>query len=385
MTAPVYLDHNATSPLAPEVLEAMLPWLTQQFGNASSRHEYGRTARHALDEARQRVASLVNAHESEIVFTSSGSEANNLFIKGAARRMAPGVIAISAIEHPSVYQPARQLRHEGWQVIEVAADATGQISGTAFEEAVALRPRLVSLMLANNETGAIQPVAEFAQKARDAGSLFHTDVTQAVGRVKVDFRDLNQRGVNALTFSAHKLGGPKGAAALVIDKRVDIEPLISGGGHERGLHAGTENIAAIVGFGVACEVVARQIQQRSASLVALRNRLEKGLHDLGVTVFSSSVERLPNTTFFALPALDGETLVAQLDRAGFAVASGAACSSHQPGVSHVLTAMHVAEDIARGAVRISLGAGNTMEQIDDFLVTLSDTVRNLRQLTAVAA
>ena len=299
--------------------------------------------------------------------------------------MAPGVVAISAFEHPSVLQPARQLHRDGWQVIEVAADTGGQISLHAFAEAVALRPRLVSVMLANNETGAIQPVAEFAPMARDAGALFHTDATQAVGRVAVDFRELNQRGINALTFSSHKLGGPKGGAALVIDKRVDIDPLISGGGHERGLRAGTENIAAIVGFGVACEAAAQQIQQRSARLMELRDRLEKGLHDLGATIFAASVERLPNTTFFALAAIDGETLVGQLDRAGFAVASGAACSSHHPDVSHVLTSMHVAEGIARGAVRISLGAGNTMEQIDDFLVTLSDTVRNLRQLTAVAA
>ena len=385
MRAPVYFDHNATSPIAPEVFEAMLPWLTQQFGNASSRHEHGRVARHALDEARQRVAGLINVHESEVIFVSSGSEANNLFIKGAARRLRSGAIAISDIEHPSVTQPVRQLRADGWRLERIAVGNDGRISAQVFEDVLVRRPRLTSVMLANNETGALQPVADFARKARDAGSLFHSDATQAVGRMAVDFRQLNQRGVDALTFSSHKLGGPKGAAALVLDKRVDIEPMISGGGHERGLRAGTENVAAIVGFGVACEIAARRAAQLRETQIALRNRLEAGLNDLGATIFASSAERLPNTTYFAFPAMDGETLVAHLDRAGFSVASGAACSSHHPGVSRVLTAMQVAEDLARGAVRISLGAGNTMEQIDDFLVTLSNTVRNLRQLTAVAA
>jgi cysteine desulfurase len=224
-----------------------------------------------------------------------------------------------------------------------------------------------------------------ASQAKDAGAWFHTDAVQAVGKVALDFRVLNAAGVHALTLSAHKLGGPKGAAALVVDKRVEIEPLVAGGGHERGLRSGTENVAAIVGFGVACELAAQRLAQFRPGLLALRQTLETGLRSLGAVLFALDAERLPNTVYFALPNIDGETLVAQLDRAGFAVASGAACSSANPEPSHVLQAMGVSSDLARGAVRISLGAGNTAEQVRDFLTTLQATAGKLQRLTAIVA
>ena len=361
-----------------------MPWLSLQFGNASSRHEYGRAARRAIDEARASVAAAVGAHATEVVFTSGGSEANNLFIKGAAACLRTGLVAVSAIEHPCVIKPVEQLRRQGWNVLPLAVDGEGRVDPTAYRDAMAKRPKLVSVMLANNETGVIQDVFSLAEQARAAGAVFHTDAVQAVGKLPVDFRALNAAGVLGMTVSAHKIGGPKGAGALVIDKRVELEPLIAGGGHERGMRSGTENVAAIVGFGVACELMGRRSGQVAAKLELLRERLEQGIGQIGATVFGASARRLSNTLYFAFPGIEGETLVGQLDRAGFAVASGSACSSANPEPSPVLQAMGVEPGLARGAVRVSLGAANTAQQIEDFLLTLQHTVSKLRRLSAIA-
>jgi cysteine desulfurase len=384
MFAPVYLDHNATTPLDPAVLEAMLPWLSDQFGNASSRHEYGRAARRAIDEARGKVAEAVGAQSAEVVFTSGGSEANNLFLKGAAACMKPGLLAVSAVEHPCVIKPAEQLVRRGWLLNKLAVDADGRIDTGCYDDVVSRKPRLISVMLANNETGVVQDIVGLATRAESSGAWFHTDAVQAAGKIEVNFRRMNAAGVHALTLSAHKLGGPKGAGALVLDKRVELEPLIAGGGHERGLRSGTENVAAIVGFGVACELAAQRMNAASRRLSALRGRLESGLFAMGAILFGGGVERLPNTVYFSIPNFDGETLVGQLDRAGFAVASGSACSSASPEPSHVLQAMGVASDLARCAVRVSLGVANTNGQIEDFLIALQSTVSKLQRLTAIA-
>ena len=384
MFAPVYLDYNATTPLDPVVLEAMLPWLSEQFGNASSRHEYGRAARRAIDEARGKVAAAVGAHPTEIVFTSGGSEANNLFIKGAAACMTPGLLAVSAVEHPCVIKPAEQLVKRGWMLEKLSVDADGRINAEDYETIMQQKPKLVSVMLANNETGVLQDIEALAVLTKAGGGWFHSDAVQGFGKVCVDFRRLNAAGVHALTLSAHKIGGPKGAGALVLDKRVELEPLIAGGDHERGVRSGTENVAAIVGFGAACELAVQELAQSEHRLLQLRTRLEHGLLALGATFFAAAAERLPNTIYFALPNLDGETLVGQLDRAGYAVASGAACSSANPETSHVLRAMGVAPELARGAVRISLGAANTLEQIEGFLITLQKTSEKMQRLAAIA-
>lgn len=381
MFAPVYFDHNATTPLDPRVLEAMLPYLTQRFGNASSRHEYGRAARRAVDEARQQVAAAVGAHASEVIFCSGGSEANNLFIKGAAAKMRPAAIAISAIEHPCVREPAKQLVREGWRLHEIPVDAEGRLDMAEYSEVLASPAKIVSVMLANNETGVLQQVPALAARARGARAWFHSDAVQALGKIKVDFRAL---GVHALTVSAHKLNGPQGAAALVVDKRIDLKPLIAGGGQERGLRSGTENVAAIVGFGRACELAATALDANASRLNSMRRALESGLAHLGARIFGAAAERLPNTTLFSLEGIDGETLVAQLDRTGFAVASGAACSSASPEPSHTLLAMGVAPQIARGAVRVSLGRGNTRDEVERFLRTFADLAQHLKRMTAMA-
>ena len=378
MFAPVYLDHNASAPLLDAVREAMLPWLGARFGNASSRHEYGRAARRAIDDARARVAAAVGAHPTEVVFTSGGSEANNLFIKGAAARMKPGLVQVSAIEHPCVREPARQLVRAGWTLAEMPADADGRVELDALD----VRAQLVSVMAANNETGVLQDISAFAAAAKRQGTWLHTDAVQALGKIPLDFRAL---GVAAMTLSAHKIGGPQGAGALVLDKRVDLEPLIAGGGHERGLRSGTENIAAIVGFGVACEEAVAALGARREAMQAQRALIERCVAEQGGSVFGAGAERLPNTCYFALPGIDGETLVGKLDRAGFAVASGAACSSASPEPSRTLTAMGVAADLARGAVRVSVGASTTMQDVNDFCGALARVADELRGLRAMAA
>ena len=385
MFQPVYLDANATTPLHPAVLVAMLPWLESQHGNASSRHEFGRAARRAIDEVRQQVAAAVNAHPTEIIFTSGGSEANNLFLKGAAASLTPGGLAVSAIEHPCILKPAAQLARQGWQVRTVAVDGAGRLNLDDYAETLLAKPKLLSVMTANNETGVIQDVAALATAAKAGGGWFHTDAVQALGKLHLDFRALNAAGVHAMTLSAHKAYGPKGAAALVLDKRVELQPLIAGGGHERGLRSGTENVPAIVGFGVAAELAAQGVAERAARLRAMQAKLENGLAALGARIFAAAAMRLPNTSYFAFPDIDGETLVGKLDRAGFAVASGAACSSANPESSHVLRAMGVAPEIARGAVRVSLGAGNSETEIDQFINALQATVGRLQGLTAVVA
>jgi cysteine desulfurase len=294
------------------------------------------------------------------------------------------VLAISAIEHPCVLKPAAQLAKQGWQVRHLPVDGAGRVDAGAFAEAMQAKPQLVSVMLANNETGVIQDVASLAVSAKGFGGWFHTDAVQALGKLDIDFRVLNQSGVHAMTLSAHKASGPKGAAALVLDKRVELQPLIAGGGHERGLRSGTENVPAIVGFGVAAELAAKRVAESSARLRVMQAKLESGLVGLGAKVFASEAIRLPNTSYFAFPDIDGETLVGKLDRAGFAVASGAACSSANPEPSHVLRAMGVEPEIARGAVRISLGAGNTDAEIEQFINALQVTVGRLQGLTAMA-
>ncbi len=385
MFQPAYLDHNATTPLDPAVLAAMLPWLESQFGNPSSRHEYGRAARRAIDQARQQVAAAVNAHPTEVVFTSGGSEANNLFIKGAAASLKPSSLAVSSIEHPCILKPAARLARQGWQIQNVAVDGAGRVIFEHFIENLAAKPQLFSFMMANNETGVIQDIASLAGAACATGGWFHSDAVQALGKLAIDFRELNAAGVHALTLSAHKAYGPKGAAALILDKRVELQPLIAGGGHERGLRSGTENVAAIVGFGVAAELAAQRLAEDTEQLAKWRESLERGIVALGGQVFGADAPRLANTSYFAFADIDGETLVGKLDRAGFAIASGAACSSANPEPSHVLRAMGVPSEMARGSVRVSLGRANSQSQIDEFINALQATIKNLQGLTAIAA
>jgi len=379
--AHIYFDHNATTPVDERVLAAMLPYLRGNFGNASSRHEFGTVARKAVDTAREQVAALVGVQPAQVVFVSGGTEANNLFLKGAAACLKPTQVAVSAIEHPCVAKPAQDLARQGWRARKLAVTRDGAIDLADVDDALQAPTGLVSMMLANNETGVIQDVAAVAERARRAGAWMHTDAVQALGKIPVEFKSLN---VHAMTLSAHKLYGPKGAGALIVDKRLELKPIIQGGGHERGLRSGTENVPAIAGFGAACELAAGRMAPLGARLEAERARLEEGLRAQGAVIFGARAPRVPNTTYFALPGIDGEALVIELDKAGFAVAAGAACSSTSTEPSATLLAMGIAPEIARGAVRFSTGAGNTADEIAEFLTALSDVADRLRRLTAIA-
>lgn len=378
---PVYFDHNATTPLDDRVFEAMAPYLRGRYGNASSRHELGTVARRAVDAAREQVAALVGAQPSQVIFVSGGTEANNLFIRGAAGYLKPTQIAVSAIEHPCVAKPAQDLTRQGWKLRKLAASCDGQVDIADVEQALKVPTGIVSVMLANNETGVIQDVAAIAARARSANAWMHSDAVQALGKIPVDFAAL---GVHAMTISAHKIYGPKGAAALVVDKRLQLRPIIHGGGHERGLRSGTENVPAIVGFGAACALAAERIAELTPRLETLRARFEQGLDGLGAIVFGARAPRITNTTYFAFKGILGETLVIELDKAGFAVAPGAACSSANPEPSATLLAMEVEPELALCAVRFSLGAGNTLPQVEQFLKVLQSVVSRLKKLTAMA-
>jgi cysteine desulfurase len=281
----IYFDHNATTPIAEPVLEAMLPFLREQYGNASSRHDLGTVARRAVEQAREQVAVAAGVQPVQVIFTSGGTEANNLFIKGAASTRKAAQIAVSAIEHPCVIEPAKQLTRQGWSVVEIGVDAAGVVRGDALAAALRTPTGIVSIMLANNETGAIQPVAALAEQARAARAVMHTDAVQAFGKIPVRFGELN---VQAMTISAHKLYGPKGAGALIVDKRLDLQPLLAGGGHERGARSGTENVPAIVGFGAAAELAMQGLDAERNRLGRLHARLEAGLRQRGGRIFAAA-------------------------------------------------------------------------------------------------
>lgn len=366
---PVYLDNNATTRVDPRVLEAMLPYLSGPYGNASSLHRYGRMARDAVEAARVKIAALVGAQAAEVLWTSGGTESNNLALKGTTADVPNTRVLYGATEHPAVMEAAESLRASGWQVEAVAVDGHGVLDWPAFERQLGQGPvRIVSLMRANNETGVIQDVARAASLVHAAGALLHVDAVQAAGKIAVDFAEL---GADLMSLSSHKLYGPKGIGALIVGSEVELSPLHHGGAQERGRRGGTENVAAIVGFGVAAELALQELDARAAHLRSLRDRLDAGLRRWPrVRVFADGIERLPNTLQFALDGYDGEALLMQLDRKGFAVSSGSACASGSGEPSHVLIGMGFPRDIAKGAVRVSFGKDNSTEDVDQFLEAL---------------
>ena len=381
MNTSVYFDHNATTALDERVMDAMLPFMSSQ-NNASSRHAFGRVARNAIDTAREQIANAVGAHPSQIVLTASGTEANNFAVHGIAGNSFDKNIVISSIEHPCVTRPALALKKQDFQVQQVLPNTQGIIEKSALSAILKLETALVSVMLANNETGVIQPIADLAEIAKKQGAFMHTDAVQALGKITVHFANLN---VHAMTISSHKIGGPQGAGALVLDKRVDVQPLLHGGGQEKGLRSGTENVAAIVGFGCACELAVANLQQYASHTSQLRKLLEAELVKMGAVIFGQDAARIPNTSFFGFDHIEGETLVMALDRKGFAVASGSACSSDSTEPSHVLLSMGVAPDLARSAIRVSFGLENTVEQVMRFVVVLEQELKRLKLMVAIAA
>ncbi|MCG3192083.1 MAG: Cysteine desulfurase NifS [Thermoanaerobaculia bacterium] len=375
----IYADYNATSPLDPEVLEAMLPWLSGFAGNPSSVHEPGRQARRAIEEARGKVAAALGADPSEIVFTSGGTESNNLAVLGGARagrRRAPGRvrIATSSVEHPAVREPARMLAEEGFTLTElpVHQDSVLDVESTtrflANLEAQTLA--LVSVILANNETGAVNTqLGPVFGRAREAGAVAHTDAVQAVGKIPVNVREL---AVDLLSLTAHKFGGPSGAGALFVRKGMAVEPVLRGGAQEKGRRGGTENVAAVVGLGTAIEKATRRLAEETVRLQGLRQELESGLSRLwpAARINAADAPRTPGVTSAAFRGLDAEMLVIALDLAGIAVSTGAACSTGTVSASRVLAACGLPAEDVRGTVRFSLGPGTSHDDVEEILAVL---------------
>ncbi len=393
----VYLDNNATTPVLPEVLDAMRPYFGEHFGNASSIHHHGQETRAAVERARESVAALLGCRASEVVFTSGGTEADNLAIFGLANfGSGPGDHVItSTIEHHAVLNACKQLAKyrdgyrgmTGCEVAYIPVDGRGLVDPADVKRAIRPNTKLIAIMLANNETGVLQPVAEIGRIAAEAGIYFHTDAVQAAGKIAID---VNQIGCDLLTISGHKMHGPLGVGALYVRKGTQLEPMLYGGSHERSRRAGTENVPGIVGLGKAAELAIAGFERGDdRKMAAARDHLEKELLEIeatGLNGAGSSGEpapRVPNTTNIYFDGIEGEALVIALDLKGLAVSTGAACSSGAIEPSHVLTAMGLRPDRAKASIRFSLGKQNTAEDVDFALGLVAGTVVRLRELSPV--
>jgi len=388
MTERIYLDHHATTPVDRRVLEAMWPWFSERFGNSSSiSHTYGHEAAEAVDEARREVAGLIGAGPEELVFTSGATESNNLAIKGVLQAVGdrPHVI-VAAAEHRAVLDPVRRLRRQGVAATIVPVTPTGRVEADAVLEAIRPETRLVSVMLANNEVGAINPVAEIARACRERGIITHTDAAQAVGKIPVDVRELD---VDLMSLSAHKLYGPKGIGALFVrrgEPRVPLLPQIDGGGHERGLRSGTLPVPLVVGFGVACRLAEQEYEEEATRLTALRNDLWQRLQPIdNVTLNGPALDgtdggRLPGNLNVSFAGVNGDALMMRLAASLLAVSSGSACTSANPEPSHVLRAMGLSDRAARASLRFGLGRSTTDGEIERAAAIVCDVVGELRRL-----
>jgi cysteine desulfurase len=381
MNARVYLDHNASTPMPLEVVEAMTRALRDLFGNASSIHAHGQHAKAALDDARTEVARLIGAEPGDVVFTASGTEADNLALRGVADATAPSRtrVVVTAVEHDAVINTTRALGRRGTPVTILPVDAEGVVSPSVFENALGSDVAVASVLLANNETGVIQPIEELARRARARRVVFHTDAVQAVGKIQVDVAAL---GVDLLSLSAHKFGGPKGAGALWIRRGTPVAGIITGGRQERNRRAGTENVPAIVGLGAAARLARAKLAEESTRQARLRDHLEAGILGTvpGTAVNGAGAPRVPNTTNIAFEKVEAESLLIALDLEGIAVSTGSACSSGTLEPSHVLRAMGLPHGRVQSSLRFSVGATTTVEDIDRVLSVLPALVQRLRSV-----
>ena len=376
----VYLDNNATTPVLPEVIEAMRPYFGERFGNASSIHHHGQETRAAVERARAAVAALLGCLASEVVFTSGGTEADNLAIFGLAR--SGDHIVTSTIEHHAVLNTCKHLADEGCEVTYLPVDGRGLIDPADVKRAIRPNTKLITTMFANNETGVVQPVAEIGKIAAEADVYFHTDAVQAAGKISID---VNQIGCDVLTISGHKIHGPQGVGALFVRKGTQLEPMLYGGSHERSRRAGTENVPGIVGLGKAAELVRAGLEGGDdLKMAAARDRLERELLGVEATGLNGDgAPRVPNTTNIYFDGIEGEALVIALDLKGLAVSTGAACSSGAIEPSHVLIAMGMRSDRAKASIRFSLGKQNNPDDVDFALEVIPETVARLRELSPV--
>ena len=378
----IYLDNAATTPCAPQVVEAMLPYFTQVYGNASSVHTWGREAKRAVEAARRQVQKALNAAQpQEIFFTGGGSESDNWAIKGAALACRSGHIITTAIEHHAVLHTCQWLEKQGFRVTYLPVDGEGRVHPLDVERAFREDTILVSVMAANNEVGTLQPIREIGEICRARGVLFHTDAVQAVGAVPIDVQALQ---VDLLSLSAHKIHGPKGVGALYVRKGTKLDSLLHGGAQERGFRAGTENLPGIVGLGKAIELATAQLADNAARMTALRERLIAGVMERvsGTRLNGHPTQRLPGNVNLSFEGVEGEALLLRLDLAGVAASSGSACTSGALDPSHVLMALGLTQAQAQGSLRLTLGTDTTAEEIDAVLDRLPPIVADLRSMRA---
>ena len=379
----IYFDHNATTPVDPDVADTIARVMVGEFGNASSVHHFGQRAKAILDEARSSVASLLAAEPSEVVFTSGGTESDNFALRGVAEALEPTGrrhLIASSIEHEAVLVTLRALARRGWRTTLLSVDQSGIVNPQVLSDALTDDTAIVSVMHANNEIGTIQPVAELARIAHGRGALFHTDAVQSVGKIPVDVRAL---GLDLLSLSAHKFNGPKGVGALWIKRGARVTSIMTGGKHERSRRAGTENVPGIAGLGVAAQLASKKLATEAVRLGALRNRLEEAIlaNVPGTAINGVREPRVPNTTNISFEAVEAESLLIALDLEGVAVSTGSACSSGTLEPSHVLRAMGLPSPRTQNSIRLSLGAGNTDAEVDFVVSKLPKIVEKLRSLT----
>jgi cysteine desulfurase len=377
-----YFDHNATTPPAPEATDAVVRALREEFGNASSVHHFGQRAKAVLDDARSSVGALLGAEPAELVFTSGGTESDNLALRGAAEALEPSGrrhIVTSSIEHEAVLNTVKALVKRGWTSSILPVDASGIIAPSSLASVISRQTAIVSVMHANNEIGTVQPIADLAAIAHEHGALFHTDAVQSAGKIAVNVKDL---GVDLLSVSAHKFNGPKGAGALWIRRGTRLVPTMTGGKHERNRRGGTENVPGIAGMGVAARLAREKLPVEAPRVAALRDRLERGILERvpGTLVNGARTPRVPNTTNISFDGVEAESLLIALDLEGFAVSTGSACSSGTLEPSHVLRAMGLPSHRTQNSIRFSLGHGNTEAEVDALLAKLPGVVAKLRVL-----
>ena len=379
----IYMDSSATTPIDPEVIRVMAQYFSEKFGNASSLHSYGREAFEAIQESRKRVAGLIGANAEEITFTSGGTESDNLAIVGVARKMrlrGKDHVITSSIEHPAVLETCRSLEEEGYNVTYLPVDRYGILNPEDVRGAIYESTALITVMHANNEIGSIEPVEEIGEIARGRGVILHTDAVQSVGKIPTDVNEMN---VDLLTISAHKIYGPKGVGALYVRKGVALQPLIHGGGHEHGFRSGTENVTGIVGLGVASDLARIRREDDARNLGALRDKLvARVLREIEESHLNGHpTKRLPNNANFRFTGVEGESLILDLDEKGIAASTGSACSSKRLEPSHVLTAIGLDEVEAHGSLRLTLGRGNTEDEVDYVVESLIEAVKKLRAMS----
>ena len=382
----IYLDHSATTPVAPEVLEAMLPYFGEKFGNASSLHSFGLEAKEALEESRAKVAAILCAQPEEIIFTSGGTESDNLALKGIGyRSKEKGLgnhIITSSIEHPAILETCRKLETQGFEVTYLPVTKDGLVDPGTVESAVREETVLISIMHANNEIGTIQPLKEIGEIAAQKDVFFHTDAVQTAGKIPIDVNDM---GLDLLSISAHKLYGPKGVGALYARKGTRLDSIVQGGGHERGLRSGTENVAGIVGLARAADLASQEMASEAKRLTDLRDKLAKMVLDSvkDAWINGTMTKRLPGNLNFGFRYVEGESLLLFLDSKGIAVSTGSACSSKKLEPSHVLMSLGLKAEECHGSLRITMGRSNTEEDVDYVARSITEAVERFRSISAL--